>query len=223
MAFVPLSINNSLGTIKANIRSQTGTLSPQESGLFELQINDIVHNAALFVRNLLGRFVDAFYSTSATATEASNLIVISTLELDDVNRLTLYDATHGVIPFVSNHLFYQMQTLYTSTQLADTILATVSNILATDNKLQIKTYRGTNKTSPGTLTLVYPRTPNKATADATKVDIPDTYVPLVQDCATLYVLRKFNKPIDGALEARVTTALASYGAQLGLEVSPKTK
>jgi len=91
----------------------------------------------------------------------------------------------------------------------------------TDNKLQIKTFRGANKTTPGTLTVLYPRIPQKATSDSAKLDIPDVYVPLVQDVSTLYVLRKLNRPVDPMLENRVTSTLNAYIGQLGLELSPK--
>ena len=185
-------------------------------------MEDICHLSIQFIRNYLGKFLDQFYSTTVTVTEASNLINISTTDIADANRLLLYDATHGKISIISETEFYGFLTLYSTTQLADAVFASISNILDTDNRLSLKTYRGTNKTTPGVLTFVYPRNPKKA-ADTDKLDLPEAYVPVAVDLATTMVFRKIEHKPPIEVEGRVTEFIKSQAVSLGLKVTPSTK
>ena len=222
MAFINIATQTTLAIMKANVRSQSGTIVSQYSGLIEPQLEDICHLSIQFIRNYLGKFLDQFYSTTVTVTEASNLINISTTDIADANRLLLYDATHGKISIISETEFYGFLTLYSTTQLADAVFASISNILDTDNRLSLKTYRGTNKTTPGVLTFVYPRNPKKA-ADTDKLDLPEAYVPVAVDLATTMVFRKIEHKPPIEVEGRVTEFIKSQAVSLGLKVTPSTK
>jgi hypothetical protein len=192
MALTPLSINTDLKTFKANVRANTKTISVQQSQLLEPFLDDIVHNAVTSVRTefsqqLANKYLMEAKSTDSDITETSNLIDISTLEVFDVNSMDLRDATHGPIRFKSSTEFDNLRTIYSTTHLADALFARVVNVKATNNKIQIETYRGSNVTTAGNLTLTYERNAKKATADATKIDLPDEFMPLAIERATILV------------------------------------
>lgn len=220
MAFVPIAPVTDLETVKATIRSQSATLNAQHTEVLSLQLTDIVHLSVQFVRNFAGKVLDQFYSTSVAVTEATNLINISTLDISDIHRMFLNDATQGRVAILSETKFYSIQQLYTAAQLADAIFAMISNVLDTDTRMSIRTFRGTNRTTVGTLTLVYPRNPTKAAADTSKLDIPESYIPIVIDVATVMVFRKVNQKPPSEVEGRVMSFTQAQAQGIGVKISP---
>lgn len=207
-----------LASFKANVRNQSGTMSQQESGIIETQMNDIVHNAILLVRSLMGRMVDGFYITnttlgSITITSGYGTITIATYSIADVNGISLYDATLKEIPVLPVSKFNAIRTLYslTTTQ----AIASVFSTSGTPNILSIAIATG----AVGPLTTVqinYPRNPVKVSADADTIDIPDYLVPIAQDIATVSIFRKLSKAAPSDLEGRVVSFINSQLGQLNL-------
>lgn len=225
MAFKTIGTVTTLASIKANAVLQAGAISQQESEILDFQLNDIIHRAIVFVRSMFGRLLDSFYQTSATVTEVAGKIDISTLDLADVNRFALYDSVSKKIPIVSNEIFYEIQTLYSPSDLAQAIFGRVANIMDTDNKLEIETFRGSQKSASvsgysGVVTLTYPRNPKKVTTDTEYVDLPEHLVPLATDVATVAISRKLLRKPPEDVEARLTAQLNAAAAQIGLAITP---
>lgn len=222
MAFVPVGVNTTLAQFKERVRAQSNTISPQESGVIEPELTNLIHAAVVQIRATLDKLVDQHYAITETVTEDSNLIDISTKDISDINRITLYDATHGAVPLVTSSDFDSLLTVFKNTTLAtEYLFGCVKNILSGgDNKLCIKTARGTSKATPGTLTLTYPRNPVKATLEAGKIDLPEKYIPAAQDLATTMVYRKLMKtpPVD--VDRRLSAFMQAQAAMLGLKVEP---
>lgn len=189
MAFIKLAVTTTLPVMQANVRKKTGTLSEEESELLKPELDNICHNAIVAVRTRYGKSLNGLYKTSETVTEASNLIVISTKDIFDIFDMELYDGTHGQVPLLRTVQFNNLRTLYAGE--TDALFAHISNIVATDNKLQIQTLRGSAVTTPGTLTLSYPRNPVKTVNSDTdkKLDLPEHLIPEAEDMAARAVLQ----------------------------------
>jgi hypothetical protein len=206
MPTTPLAVNKTLALFTERVRGQTSTISEQESGINKLEMNNIIQSSVMFVRSLLGKVVDGWYSTNATVTESSNNIGISTLDIADISGLRLYDATHGSVPIVSDTEFDTFRTLYAGTTIVtEQMYARVTT--TADAALKIQTVRGATKATPGTLTLTYPRNPIKATASASKIDLPEKYIPAAEDVAAMMVFRRQAKAPPSDIDKRVLAFL----------------
>ena len=208
MAFTPLATITDLKTFRTAVRRASGSISTQESLILDPMLTDIIHSAITEVRTRLADRLNIRYQTEARSAdseiaEASNLIDISSLNIFDTATMTLRDGTHGLIALKSPAEFDGLRTLYSTTMLANALFARVVNVKADNNKLQIETYRGMNVASPGALTLVYLRNPSQATADATKVDLPEDVVPLAKDVAVVMVSEVLKKSPPADVAARV--------------------
>lgn len=208
MAFVPLATTTDLKTFRAMVRLKTGTVTIQESQLLDTSLDDIIHAAVVDVRTRLAQKLDEKYMTEAKSAdgdiaEASNLIDVSTLGIADAGKITLYDSTNGPIPIKTPTEFDNIKTLYSATSLASAMFARLVNVKATDNKLQIETYRGTSVATPGALVLTYPRVPVKAAAATTKIDLPEDMIPLAEDVAVIMVSELLKKSPPADVVARV--------------------
>jgi hypothetical protein len=217
MAFIPLATTTTLQDFKAVVRMATGTVSVQESLLLEATLDEIVHASIVGVRSRLGPGLDEKYLTEAKSAngeiaEASNLIDISTLEIADVTRMSLLDATNGAIPFKRSEEFNGLKAIYSATMLANALFARVVNVLATNNKMQIETFRGMNVATAGALTLTYYRNPKKATAETTKLDLPEELIPIAEDVAIVKVFEFLKKSPPSDVGRRVTAFTGGEGA-----------
>jgi hypothetical protein len=220
--------NYTLASFKAVVRTQSNSLSQQETGLIDLQLNDIIHNAVLLVRSMMGRVLDPWYTVEATLgsttiTAGFGTITIATLSIADVNKITLYDPTLLEIPVVPYVQFNALRALYTSAQIGTTdAIACVEAETGTPNVLSIAFYTGAS--SPlTTVTIQYPRNPVKVTIDIDTIDLPDHLIPIAQDMATVSIYRKLSKTAPTDVESRVTNFITSQVAQLGLKVSPQNQ
>lgn len=219
MPITPLAVNTTLASMKERVRAQSNTVSPQGSGIIEPEMTNLIHHAIVMLRTLLGAIVDPVYSTNETVVESTNIIDVSTVDIANTNKISLYDATHGVIPLVSDREFDSLRTLYANTSLStEQLFAKITS--STSSGLRIQTHRGSSKATPGTLTLTYPRNPVKATTEATKLDLPERYVPIAADLATVMVYRKLKQAPPAEIDQRVTSFIRSQAAMLGLEVTP---
>jgi hypothetical protein len=88
-----------LASFKAGVRSQSGAMSEQESGLINVQINDLVHSAVLFVRAMMGRLLDPFYATNQT---------ISILNGYKINAMTTTPTVGGTLYRANDVLILNM-------------------------------------------------------------------------------------------------------------------
>jgi len=215
-----------LASFKAVVRTQSNSISQQESQLIDLQLNDIIHNSIMLVRTMLGRALDAFYNTeqllgSITLTSGYGTITIATYSIAEIIKCRLFDPTLKEIPIVSNLKFNALRSLYTNTMIgAVDGFATIAAQAATPNVLKVELFTGATGTVT-TLNLYYPRNPVKVTVDTDTVDLPDHLVPIAQDMATFSVYRKLSKTPPADADARVTSFIQGQMSQLGFEISPQ--
>ena len=184
MALTPIAINTSLGRFIAMMRMKSGTLEDQELEIFNLQAVDVAHYAICETANSVPK---KKYQTSSIVTETSNLIDLSTLDIADKDlvQMSLYDSTVGNIPLLEVQEFDKLRSRYTTAELVSTFFAKIDT---TSDKLQIKTYRGANVVSPGTLTFTYIRNPFYQTSMTGMVDLPEELVPTAIEVATKHIL-----------------------------------
>lgn len=194
MAFTVLGKNTSLGRAMALIRMRTGTLDVQESEIFDPQLVDVVHQAVLAAAAKLPkeRYSTTVTSAASEIAEASNLIDISTLDIADQAKesMALIDATHGDIPIIDSSLFNSLKSHYTASALTNGLFARLTNIKATDNKLQIQTYRGSTVATPGALEFTFIRNPKYITTMTAMLDIPEDLIPFVIEVAVVAISPK---------------------------------
>jgi len=233
MAFITLS-NHTLASIDANVRSQSGTLSAQESEVFSKQIVDIIHNATLFIRSLLGKHVERDYSTTVAPAEGGlvqladghyeSYIDLSPYDIFDLNRINLRDKTRGRISLVSEALYTSQITIHDVLGLRRDLFGNVTNLAMGENsKLGIQIYRGKSTGTPGALEMKFPRNPVKAVGPTDKIDILNHHIPLVTDISTVVVFRKIkNVPPAAEIEQRVAASLSIITSQRGVSVTPST-
>jgi hypothetical protein len=219
--------NYTLAAFKAFVRAQTGAMSQQESGLLELQLNDIVHNAIVFVRSILGRAIDGFYNTeqvlgSITFSSGWGSITIATYSIADINKIRIFDPTLKEIPVLSYTKFNALRSVYSSSDISSThAIATVAASSGTPNVLKIEFFSASGTIT--TATLYYPRNPVKVTTDTDTLDLPDHLIPIAQDVATVSVFKKLKKEPPADANQNVMSFVQGQIQQLGYKVSPQNE
>jgi hypothetical protein len=204
MAFTPLAVTTTLKSFRTQVRAATGAIDPQTSSLLDLTLNDLVHQSVMMVRVIGARALDPLYQTQSTAvTEAAGLVTANTLDAIDGSRFTLYDSVDGDIPIVPSEQFYGLRSLYSSSDLASAIFAHLRS--KTDGAITFEIYRGSSETKDAgsTTTVMYFRAPSKATTDAAMIDLPESYIPIAIDVATVMAFRLLGKVPPTDLERRV--------------------
>jgi hypothetical protein len=203
MAFTPLAVTTTLGSFKTQVRAATGAIDPQTSGLLDLTLNDLVHQAVVLVRSIGATALDEFYWTRWTSgVETSLVIPVSTLDFSSARQIVVYDSVDGDITIIPSDRFYALQGLYSATDLADAIFAHIRT--NTDGAISVELFRGTSKTDQAsTLTIMFPRTPTKATLETAKIDLPEAYIPAALDVAEVMTFRLLGKVPPTDLERRV--------------------
>lgn len=177
------------------VRERTDTISEEESELYFLPMANMLHDAIIEVRAAFARkdqiyrtMLKDFYWSESTVTEATNLVDISALDIwwDAVNvdELTYYDATNKSATMMTQAKYNDLKTIYSDAMMADFFLAYAANILATNNKFQLRTFRGANLGAAGALTLGYPRNPVKRTQ---RSDFPDCTEEMLRDVIELLI------------------------------------
>lgn len=196
-----LATLTTLANFKAQVRGQLGAVSDQESGILNIEMNDLVHQSITSVRTLLGKLLNDFYRTRNTSLTVAGsnpnyTADISALEIFDVNDMSLYTSGLGEIPIVSGKKFNAYRSLYTAAEIGTGDgIATVANTTtaaATQSVLTIYIYSNA-AAAPTPAELVYSRYPKKVTTDANTLDLPETFIPLARDICTLYVEKRLSR------------------------------
>jgi len=191
-----------LGNLKAQIRGQLGAVSEQESGILTIEMTDIIHQAITNLRTVLGSIINDFYRTkgtiSPTGTTPNYSASIAALEISDIHDLALFNSTFGEIPIFSLKKYNAYRSLYSSTDVGTTkafaAVANTETALATQSVLTLYVYSGAATATPLASTeFSYTRVPKKVTVDANTIDLPEVYVPLVRDIATIYVQKRLDR------------------------------
>ena len=204
MPFIPLAINTTLADFEAGIRKKRGALSEQESQLFTKQLGRVIYRALASIRKRYAPELNDKYWTDETVTESSNLINISALDVYDFTTVELSDSTHGPFIFVGENEFSNLTTIYSAAQLANAMFAEISNISSGGNNAQhVRTYRGTNKTTPGTLTFSYCRNVKKPTSASEKLDLPEEFIPLAEDLAAVMLGSRDGEQIQNLKDTKL--------------------
>lgn len=225
-----LSKNYTLSRFKSEVRAQTSTLSQQDSGVIELQLNDLTNHAIMNVRNVLDRLVDDQYRVQVAVVVGTSISsgfvtsdAITAGTLYDFLKVSLYSTTYKEIPIYTRRQFEAYRTLYTagaSGDLASNCIATLYRNAA--GAALFDFYCGTADGSfPGTTTMTYLRRPNRETTEANTVDLPDRWVPLAIDHCVLLLFRRLSKQPPADAEARVNST-AGIIAQM-LNINPTSQ
>ena len=218
-----------LALFKANVRLLSGTLSQQESGLIELQLNDIVHFAVTNVRVLAGKFIDGFYTVlDEGLTFAGNPSIpdysatLAGSDIADINKMTLFSETLGEIPLVARTQFNAVRALYPPTDIGATAgIASVSITTASPPVLNVDLYSN-SAAAPTDVDLTFVRNPSKVVLDIDTMDLPESLIPIAIDFAVANSLKKIGKPVPEDVMGRLTAYLGIQAQQLGLKLSPQT-
>ena len=197
-----LATTTTLANMKAQVRGQLGAVSEQESGILSIEMNDIIHQAITNLRAILGKLVADFYRTkgsiSPTGTTPDFSITVAAKEIADVNDVALYNATLKEIPIVSAKKFNALRTLYSASEIGTTHgFATIANTetaLATQSVLTLYIYSNVaSQTTLASTEFYYSRFPKKVTTDADTLDLPEIYIPIARDIATVYVEKRLSR------------------------------
>jgi hypothetical protein len=210
--------------VKSEVRAQTSTISQQESGVIELQLNDLVHHALTNVRSALDRLVDDFYRVEISVTPGTpssglyTCTVLSAGTVWDLNKVSLWEGTLKEIPIYPRRQFDGLRSIYTSTDFGTTKgIATIFTLAA--GTIQILVF--SQAASLTGLNLIALRPPTKETTDANTVDLPDRWVPLAIDHCTMLVFRRLAKQPPAEVEGRVTAQANMIASLLGAQIDPQ--
>jgi hypothetical protein len=223
-----LATDTTLQNFRAQVLGQLGINSIKDAGITKPELDDILHSAISNFRSVAGSLVDGFYMTQdttlvAAGTLVSNLVAvdISTLRVADISKCSLFVTSYGEIPIVSRRKFAAIRSLYSAAALTTTgaVASIFSGSSTSTATLTLDVYAGGTGALTGAV-FVYPRNPIKQITDADKIDLPQTYVPLVRDIATTYLAKRLAKAIPGDVQTSVQNGVASLIAQLGLDMSP---
>ena len=202
MAVTPLAITTTLVIFKAQVREKTVMQNEQSSGLYNLPLVDIIHEAVIKASKLAKV---ELYKTDLTVTQGTALddgtvpINISTYDIQDIDSITLVDMTYGNIPIIKdNEEFNIYAGKYSGARMANKLLATIRTVTTGGNTyLALCVLRGANKPmaqTPQKIILGYQRVPTKATSDSTKIDLPENLIPIAVEEACKIVLTQGKIP-----------------------------
>lgn len=222
-----IAVTTTLKDFKANVRMLAKALSEQESKLLNKQLVDMVHYGIVFVRTLVGKFIDDHYRVLNTGLVVSGgakpnyTVSITALDITDVNKVTLYSSGLGPIPVYSHDVFNSIRELYSAADMGiDRAVATIYLNSLTPAVLTLALY--TNSTSAPTIEMVYIRNPIKVTAGADTVDLPEHLVPIAIDFVAANAHQLLGRQVPTALEQRLIQFINKESQQHGLRVSPRT-
>lgn len=114
-----LSANYTLARFKQEVRAQTSTLSQQESGLIDNQLNELVYHALMNVRSALDKLVDDQYRVQTALTVGSITAGFATATalvagtVYDFMKVSLFNSTFKEIPLYPRRQFDAYRRLYT--------------------------------------------------------------------------------------------------------------
>lgn len=220
MAFVPLGVTTTLARMKANIRSRTGIISPQESEIIELQFDDIVHDAVSFVVGMVRKvdkdFQEMYWTKEASVAAATlnglSTFDISTLDIYDKAHISVQNATDNRIDIIPGRLFDVFRKYYSTS-----IFGTITNVGGANGKLVIEC-----NGSPATSDIRYYRNPKKATADADKLDAPEHVMPYIENVAVKNVFGKVKQEVPQEVAAAVADFMSSHRLGIGVKAETST-
>ena len=164
-----LSKDWTLKQVRSLLRLLANSISQQE--IVDAVLDDFVHLAVCDLAELLSNSSFPDYVTTATVTQVSGVIDISTLRVDRVDKLV--DATNGLCIKVNSKEFENMANISQYTK----------NVWYYQAGDSIYINKGATAGLYGTLTLYYIRIPTKATLDADFIDMRDKFMKLVVDKA----------------------------------------
>lgn len=194
---MPLGATSTLLIVRSNVRAITGTQSVQMSGLIEPALTDYINEAVRLVRGFARLSLRHFYYTEVSITLAAS-VDLSAYNIYDITTMRLVLAANSSqIPILIRNVYNNMLQLHTFA--TGQWIATMTTSGAGTWSLLV----GGAATPAGSATLAYERNPAKATTDATVLDIPDQYIPIVTDMACLTVWRSQNKQPQADILQRV--------------------
>lgn len=223
-----LATTTTLQSFKAQVRGQLQAQSLQETGVFDPEMNDIVHQSVSTVRAVMGTVLDAFYRTkttlSPTGTTPNFSISIATNEIADIRDIALYNSTLKEIPIMPLRKFNNIRALYSASEIGTTNgIAAVANTatgLTTQSVLTVYIYSNVaNQSTLASTEFSYSRYPKKVTVEADTLDLPEIYIPLARDICTLLLAKRLDRKPSPDLVEAVKSQLAAVGATENIALS----
>jgi len=229
----------SLTRVKSQVRAQTSTLSAQESGMIETQLNDLVHESLLSVRGALDILVDDEYrivgsdttvpgtfstSSSGYSSNVSDPIASGTIYDMNTSKMSLFGVTQytGEIPIFTKKKFDALRSVYgTNTDIATTKgFATVYS--TTTGTVIIAVYGNPTANTAPTFNFVYLRQPTRETTDTNTLDLPDRWIPLMIDHCTAQIFKRLSKTVPQDIDARMRADVNNIAQLIHANFSPQT-
>jgi hypothetical protein len=235
-----LSNDWNLARVKGQIKAQTSSLSQQESGMVEGQLNDTFHQSLLSVRSALDILVDDEYrivgsdttvpgtfstSSSGYTDNTGDPIAAGTVFDMNPSKLSLFGVTQfsGEIPIFPKKKFDALRSVLRT---YNTDFATTKGIATvystTIGTVVIAVYGNPTATTAPTFNFVYLRQPTRETTDANTVDIPDRWVPLVIDHCTAQIFKKLSKTVPQDIEGRMRADVVNIVQMIKSNFNPQT-
>jgi hypothetical protein len=194
---MPLGATSTLLIVRSNVRAITGTESVQISQLLEPTLTDYINDAVKLVRGFARLSLRHFYYTEASISLGAS-VDLSSMNIYDITTARLVLASDNTqIPILNRNVYNNMLQLHTFA--TGQWIATLS----TSSGGTWSLFVGGAATPAGTATLAYERNPARVIADASVLDIPDQYIPIVTDIACLTVWRSQNKQPQADVLQRV--------------------
>jgi len=215
MAILPAS-STSLATFETVIRASAGALSPQESLVFNDELDEMIDRAVNQTYSIARLFLHESYITVEPVTEVSGTIDLSGKRIAEKkpNKMKLTDSISGEINIVTPYLWQSIKTLYPAGELDNAIFARlVTQVIGTNEVYSFQVFRGTNRTTVGTQEFTYCRLPKRAVLPAEMIDLPDDYIAISEDIGTLMLMRRIAHAPPAELEQRVVAFIQSQAQQ----------
>ncbi len=235
-----LSNDWTLSRVKSQIRGQTSTLSAQESGMIETQLNDLVYESLLSVRGALDILVDDEYrivgsdttvpgtfstSSSGYASNVSDPIAIGTIYDLSPSKLSLYGLTQysGEIPIFTKKKFDALRSVLRTYNTDFAVTKGIATVYTTTSGTVVIAIYGypTANTAP-TFSLTYLKQPTRETTDTNTIDLPDRWIPLMIDHCTAQIFKRMGKTVPQDIDARMRTDVISIAQMIKTNFTPQT-
>ena len=181
MTFTNIAAVATLGQAIDEIRERTGTISEEESELYFLPLANMLHDALLLVKSKQdpGTMKRIYLTEPASVNEVASLIDVSALDIASYQPedLTYSDSVNGMATMMNVSDYESVLMIYPASTLDNLFIAYVGNVGGTtDGKMQIRVYRGSGLTAPGTKKLGYIRNPIRQLTASGKMDATEQMV-----------------------------------------------
>lgn len=191
-----IATRTTLLMLKARVIQRSGSLG---ENVVDIDLTILLNKAIIEVRERLGEAIDDFYKIPVTAISLTGTVPnysasITTIDIASMRKRSLYSSTlGGEIPIYDPQEFNQIKTLYTQTAMGNNAVATLAQASGTyaaqpsTSTLTIRVYSGYASAATD-LEFTIIRSPRYVSTNSDTIDIPEEYVPEVENRAVEIIL-----------------------------------